>query len=300
VLELAGIAGVMARVGVQATPEVYNTVDLQLGRPYILDLLKRLQDQAGAAVTGDKFPPYNRQLPVLQALFPDCKVIHILRDGRDVVASAMYAQATGKGWRKEPILRGVPELARRWADDIAEAFGQAVPFGGRVLHLRYEDLIAHPVDVADRLCAFLDLPISPALRQAAQVARAERSWRTTLSPAEQETFRTTPNVELLLQRLGYPPTPAHPDACDTVEGCLAEAAATQDPRSAAMALLRGLRLSPKEPRLLRALLARSQSPASHQAALIARALPGFESDLGRWSQDQGVPPPLAEALWGLQ
>ena len=172
VLELAGIAGAMARGGAAATPEAFSPVDLQLGRPYVLDLLRRLQDRAGAAVTGDKFPPYNRQLRALYALFPGCKVIHIFRDGRDVVASAMYAQATGRGWRKDPALRGVHALASRWADDLMETFGQAGPWGSRVIHLRYEDLMQAPAAVVARLCAFLEVPTHPAFLAAAQGARA--------------------------------------------------------------------------------------------------------------------------------
>ena len=38
----------------------------------------------GKPFAGEKTPDYVRCVPLLHALFPDAKVIHLVRDGRDV------------------------------------------------------------------------------------------------------------------------------------------------------------------------------------------------------------------------
>src|SRR5262245_43403593 len=58
---------------------------------------------------GEKTPDYVRHLPRLRALFPRAKIIHIIRDGRDVALSTLEWANREKGpgrfdlWKTEPV-----------------------------------------------------------------------------------------------------------------------------------------------------------------------------------------------------
>jgi Sulfotransferase family len=56
----------------------------------IFDLYGKAQ---GKTLVGEKSPGYVRYLPTLHGLWPDARVVHIVRDGRDVCQSVM-------NWRK--------------------------------------------------------------------------------------------------------------------------------------------------------------------------------------------------------
>ena len=98
---------------------------------------------------GDKSPEYTYDLDVLGELFPDAKYIHIVRDGRDVANST-----AGRYWG--------PKNAYVSACDWNEAIANVLRFTDRlpadkVMEVRYEDLLTHPVDVFRRLIEFLDV-----------------------------------------------------------------------------------------------------------------------------------------------
>jgi hypothetical protein len=95
---------------------------------------------------GDKSPFSVLGLPGLRAVFPDLRVVHIVRDGRDVAAS--FADAFGDG---------VQRAAMVWLRAIraAHAFGARHP--GQYLEVRYEDLVRRPEATIGRVAAFLDL-----------------------------------------------------------------------------------------------------------------------------------------------
>jgi len=101
----------------------------------------------GSRRWGDKTPPATPALPRLQAVFPDLQVIHLLRDGRDVVQSFM---------RVSPA--GIPHFARMWVEAVrvARAFGARHP--RQYLEIRYEDFVRRPRETLERTAAFLDVP----------------------------------------------------------------------------------------------------------------------------------------------
>jgi hypothetical protein len=95
---------------------------------------------------GDKTPPHTPELPALHAVFPDLQVIHLLRDGRDVVQSFMRVSQAG-----------LPYFAGAWLRAVraAQAFGARHP--GQYLEVRYEDLVREPHAIIQRVTTFLDL-----------------------------------------------------------------------------------------------------------------------------------------------
>jgi hypothetical protein len=115
----------------------------------VLDALYRAhgkRHKPSATRWGDKTPPNTILLPTLRALFPDLQVVHLVRDGRDVVQSFMqHSQA------------GLPYFARWWVQtvQVAQAFGARYP--QQYLEARYEDLVAHPGATLPRIAAFLNV-----------------------------------------------------------------------------------------------------------------------------------------------
>ena len=115
----------------------------------VIDALYRIHTRThkpAATRWGDKTPPHTSEIAALQAVFPDLQVVHMLRDGRDVVQSFMRVSEAG-----------LPYFARSWLRAVraAQAFGARHP--GQYLEVRYEDLVREPDPVIRRVATFLDL-----------------------------------------------------------------------------------------------------------------------------------------------
>lgn len=101
--------------------------------------------------------------PELARLFPDAKFIHLVRDGRDVVASLRRAAwkdpATGEIL---PHCREPEAGVRYWAQlvQVGLAAETAPELRGRVMRLRYEDLVRGPRETIEDVCSFLGLPFA--------------------------------------------------------------------------------------------------------------------------------------------
>jgi len=95
---------------------------------------------------GDKGPMNVFVLPALRAVFPDLNVIHIVRDGRDVVESF------SRVFREELL-----PLAQHWVDAVraAQAFGARHP--AQYLEVRYEELVRQPHISMQSVATFLDI-----------------------------------------------------------------------------------------------------------------------------------------------
>ncbi|MBU6276584.1 MAG: sulfotransferase [Planctomycetes bacterium] len=125
---------------------------------------------------GDKNPHYadpaNRGcLGTVRALFPGAKFVHIVRDGRDVVASLVRRHhADGRPWAD------LPTACRVWCEHtaIARGFGRTLD-DGAYLELRYEDLVRDESAQARELFAFLGIPSDPAVEAFCLRQRAART-----------------------------------------------------------------------------------------------------------------------------
>lgn len=125
----------------------------------------------GKARWGDKTPRNIRFTQRLLNQFPNSRLIHIIRDGRDVACSL-------RNHPKEVIRHGkvVPNnvnlpiwfCARRWIDDT----GLGLMFRGhpRVLEVRYEQLVLEPEAELRRICEFLGETYEAVMLDASQVA----------------------------------------------------------------------------------------------------------------------------------
>ncbi|MFQ5535272.1 MAG: sulfotransferase, partial [Sphingomonadales bacterium] len=101
---------------------------------------------------GDKTPFYTPDIDILWNLFPGCRIIHLVRDGRDVAVSQRKI-----GW----LSSSIPRLAEdwRWKTTVAHKVGSVL--GEDFLEIRYEDLVVEPETVLRCICAFLGEEFDP-------------------------------------------------------------------------------------------------------------------------------------------
>lgn len=109
---------------------------------------------------GDKTPRYSHHLPQLVRVFPGARIINVVRDGRDAVASLCnHAYRSGHPEARDPehakFVDWIRHFARTWVSNVTDArtFGQAHP--GVVANLFYEDLQNRPQQALGQTFAFL-------------------------------------------------------------------------------------------------------------------------------------------------
>ncbi len=180
-----------------------------------VEFVSRIYTDFGAAhgkrLAGEKTPDYIRQIPLLDALFPWARFLHVIRDGRDVALSAR-SWATKRGrrrgpsrselWDEEPIA----VLALWWSRFVVNGrkHGAEVS-GGRYLEVRFEALSAEPRQTLEGILSFLGLPFAeeallyhrgrtrPKAGRSAKNAWLPptpglRDWRTQMSQRDVELF----------------------------------------------------------------------------------------------------------------
>jgi hypothetical protein len=181
----------------------------------------------GKRLVGDKTPGYARNLDTLHALWPEAKLIHLIRDGRDVCLSVLSWQrakgwTAGQGlarfsaWAESPVCAAA--LWWDWHVRLAREVGLAFE-PGVYTELRYEALVADPPGVCRRLCAFLGIPYEDGMLRLYESRSQEgdagdekhpwqpitaglRDWRVQMPPQDVELFEATTGD--LLDELGYP------------------------------------------------------------------------------------------------
>jgi hypothetical protein len=109
-----------------------------------------------ASVILEKSPSHSLCADLVATYAPDAKVIHVIRDGRDVTASLMAAaDGWGSGWAPATL----PGAARAWVDHV-EGAQQYRSLGFGYHEIRYEALAEHDVDALRCAYAFCGLDVS--------------------------------------------------------------------------------------------------------------------------------------------
>lgn len=130
-------------------------------RDFIEAVFRTYAETQGKQRWGDKTPFYTSEVDILRVIFPDCKVIHLVRDGRDVILSQ----------RKMEWMSGnLPKLARDWAWKTTLVHKVGRVLGADFLEVHYEDLVRNPHATLEEICRFLDEPYSPDLLRFAENA----------------------------------------------------------------------------------------------------------------------------------
>jgi len=112
----------------------------------------------------DKTPHDVLHIRWLARLYPRARFVHVVRDPRAVVASLLR-----QDWRDpatgEPVTwcTDAAAAARYWREVVDTAHAQSVFALGRVLEIRYEDLVTTPEATMRSVLASLGLPWDPAV-----------------------------------------------------------------------------------------------------------------------------------------
>lgn len=85
------------------------------------------------------------------------RVIHLVRDGRDAMASyhAMKRALKSEVTLEEMIKEGKKLFPGKWAEHTRQWL--ANPYGAEIMILKYEDLLFHPMEQMNRICSFLNI-----------------------------------------------------------------------------------------------------------------------------------------------
>lgn len=134
-----------------ATPDEIEARVIRGDRVGVIDALFSLFAQRqGASRWGDKTPDHIRCLDAIRADFPDAKLIHLVRDGRDRAEARrrmIWGPSTPFG------------MAREWRDEVMlwKRFCDEHGSDGTLV-VRYEDLVHAPRETMERVFEFLDEP----------------------------------------------------------------------------------------------------------------------------------------------
>ncbi len=154
-------------------------------------IMEREAAREGKRIVGDKSPSSTIHGQVVRdtyAVYPDAKLIYIVRDGRDVLISERFRNfvedskfLTSEDRRIIEDLKRDPtpftdgrrsiftdafirEIGKRWADDLTEIDSEAKRlYSGAYFSLRYEDLLTNPFAEMQKLWAFLGVPTAATL-----------------------------------------------------------------------------------------------------------------------------------------
>jgi len=205
-------------------------------------IMEREAAAEGKRIVGDKSPSstiHGQALLDLHSLYPDARVVYIVRDGRDVLISERFRnfveesrflnpedtsimqrlthdpQAFGYGKSSIFTEATIRRVAQGWATNVSEIDAQGKRlFGSRYHAMRFEDLLARPIEELRRLWTFLGAtrvgpPVEKAVRREIQSNPDEEwqarrnesiaplvlkgqvgSWRQILTQRDREVFKT--------------------------------------------------------------------------------------------------------------
>lgn len=156
----------------------------------------------------------NQRLDLMMAMFPDARVVHIIRDGRAVASSLhhvrwwrdiaiwWYGGKTAADWETEGH-EPIALCARQWLRDTQACRERAGALGERYLEVRYEDLVQSVPEVMGRMLEHCQLNADARYLQSLPVRLDERNdaWKTRLDAHQQSVLAD--ELEPVLTELGY-------------------------------------------------------------------------------------------------
>lgn len=173
---------------------------------FFATILRFYAESQGKARYGEKTPHHAWYVKTLLDWYPDGRVIHLVRDPRDVCASLFNVP-----WGRKTATAN----AELWVSlTRAAEEGQGNPGFRRV---RYEDVVADPERAMRELCDFLGEDYDPAMLSTAKVSTADKPWfmrsHEALSQDRKGSWRgqlSAPDVQLiesvagpLMEAMGY-------------------------------------------------------------------------------------------------
>jgi hypothetical protein len=156
-------------------------------------IMERDAIKEGKRIVGDKSPSstiHGQAVRDLHAVYPDAKLIYIVRDGRDVLISERFRNLVEESKFLKPEDKRIIEDLRKdqaqftngtrsiftenvirrvaagWVKNLQETDDEGRRlFGERYYSLRYEDLLARPFEEMQRLWEFLSVKVDSSLEK---------------------------------------------------------------------------------------------------------------------------------------
>lgn len=187
-----------------------TVAEMYADRDVVLDAARDFCDRVlapylepGARYLSERSPGHAKSVDVIAAVYPDARLINIVRDGRDVARSLV-----ARDWGPD----SVAEAAREWRDSILDARSHAP--AGKYLEVGYESLLNDLEGGVRRIYDWLELPHDDAVVEATlAVARKPANedpkdpriqsgkWRDHFTDADVEAFEAEAGE--LMEELGY-------------------------------------------------------------------------------------------------
>lgn len=117
--------------------------------------------EKGARILCEKTPKHIKHLKQIRAVFPDARIVVMVRDARDVVHSL-----TKRGLALDRAIW-------RWNEEDEIALAERDNAAPDTVVIRYEDLIADPAATLTRICAHIGVTFVPAMLD---FHASERRW----------------------------------------------------------------------------------------------------------------------------
>ena len=157
-------------------------------------------DHLGCPLAGHEDPHMHAVLADVLAFYPGARLIHIVRDPRDVACSVLRFP-----WGANSAVIA----ARDWERDVRRARAIGASMGDRYIEVRYEDLLQQPDTTMRRLMAFVgnvrEHAVAHYVRETARNPRRDNfgNWRRDLSA--QQLAGVESIAHDLMTELGYAP-----------------------------------------------------------------------------------------------
>lgn len=190
---------------------------------FVAELFDLYGELNGKGMAGEKTPKYVRYLPTLHSLWPGARIVHLLRDGRDVALSLLDWDRIERNagrfptWDDDPVTT----TALYWEWNVRLGREAGAGLGSDCYYeMRYEALVEGPEAECRKLSDFLGIPYEPEmLRFHEGRTRAEataglsakrawqpitpglRNWQEQMAPTDLVRFEAAAGP--LLDELGY-------------------------------------------------------------------------------------------------
>ncbi len=189
---------------------------------FVTDVFDLHGQVKGKRLVGEKCPGYVRHLRPLHTLWPEARIVHLVRDGRDVSLSALTWKKAERilgrhsTWEEDPV--STAALWWEWNVRLGrEAAGGIGP--ERYREVRYESLVDDQEGQCTKLSAFLGVPFDQAMLRFHEgrtrtkpgrgakaawlpVTPGLRRWRDQMAADDLPRFEAAAGG--LLEELGYP------------------------------------------------------------------------------------------------
>ncbi|MFW5960184.1 MAG: sulfotransferase family protein [Chitinivibrionales bacterium] len=130
----------------------------ELFRELLQGIFNKSLDRTGKKRIAEKTPGNSLVFPMLHTMFRDSPLVHVIRDGRDVVTSLLSMDWRDPSGRPVPYTQETGEAARYWVRSVAYARDMAEKnsyYNGKYTELRYEDIVSAPKETLEGLLSFI-------------------------------------------------------------------------------------------------------------------------------------------------